>query len=93
MNGSLLGQCSREGGVYLCLIKGLQGTVSSSAWKDKQVEYVPACTCGCGICVFCCPVGSSKHSLTAQLCQSICNSQIPLPVSLYADCATSEGLR
>lgn len=43
MNGSLLGQCSCEGGVYLCLIKGLQGTVSGSAWKDKQVECVFVC--------------------------------------------------
>lgn len=40
MNGSLLGQCSSEGGAYLCLIKDLQGSVSVSAWKDKQVECV-----------------------------------------------------
>lgn len=30
----------RAGGDYLCLTKGLQGTVSGSACEDKQVESV-----------------------------------------------------
>lgn len=81
----------------MCLIKGLQGTVSGSAWKDKQVECVfvrgTAVRVRARMCVVCCPVGSFKHLLMAQLCLSNCNSQNPLPVSLYADFAMSKGLR
>ncbi len=81
----------------MCLIKGLQGTVSGSAWKDKQVECVFVCGtvvhARVRMCVVCCPVGSSKHSLMAQLNLSDCNSQIPLAVSLYADFAMSKGVR
>ena len=73
--------------------------MSGSAWKDKQVECVFACgvvvdvcvcvcVCVCA-CVVCCPVGSSKHSLMAQLCLSDRNSQNPLTVSLCADFAAS----
>ena len=54
MNGSSLGQCSWEGGVYSCLIKGLQGTMSGSAWKDKQVECVFACGAVVDVCVCVC---------------------------------------
>lgn len=45
------------------------------------------------MCAVCCPVGSSKHLLMAQLCLHDCNSQNPLPDSLCADFATSKGLR
>lgn len=45
------------------------------------------------MCAVCCPVGSSKHLLMAQLCLNDCNSQNPLPDSLCADFATSKGLR
>lgn len=41
------------------------------------------------VCVVCCSVGSSKHSLMAQLCLSDRNSQNPLAVSLCADSAAS----
>lgn len=73
----------------MCLIKGLQGTVSRSAAKDKQVECVHV---DVGRAQLVSPVGASKHLLMAQLCLSNCNSQNPLPVSLYADSAMSKGL-
>lgn len=81
----------------MSLIKGLQVTMSGSAQKDKQVKCVFVCGtvvhARVSMCVVCCPMGSSKHSLMAQLCLSSCNSQIPLPDSLYADSAMSKGLR
>lgn len=75
----------------------MQGTMSGSAWKDKQVECVFVCVTVVHVrarmCVVCCPVGSSKHLLMAQLCLNDFNSQNPLPDSLCADCAMSKGLR
>lgn len=78
----------------MCLIKGMRGTVSGSAWMHKQAQcvfvrgtvvHVPERTC-----VVCGPVGPSKHLLMLQLCLNDCYSQKPLVDGLCTDFAPAK---